>query len=90
MPRIIWSTGANTPTGAFIVGLYMDEQFLSKGGGESLDIAEEMAARDALRRMYGTTEEAAPVPYGPQARKFSEKINSLYETLRKKELVDTN
>ena len=68
----------------------MGEKFLSKGSGESLDIAEEMAARDALRRMYGTTEEAAPIPYGAKARQFSEKINELYETLWKKELVDLN
>lgn len=49
-----------------------------------------MAARDALRRIYGTTEDAAPVPYGEKARKFSEAINSIYTTLTKKELVDQN
>jgi len=49
-----------------------------------------MASRDALRRIYGTTEEAAPIPYGEKARKFSEAINSIYNTLRKKELVDKN
>jgi hypothetical protein len=73
-----------------VVGLYVDQVFLSKGGGETIDIAEEMASRDALRRIYGTTEEAAPIPYGEKARKFSEAINGIYNTLRKKELVDKN
>jgi hypothetical protein len=49
-----------------------------------------MASRDALRRIYGTTEETAPIPYGEKARKFSEAINSINNTLRKKELVDKN
>ena len=81
----MWSTGANTPTSAFIVGLYIDEKFLSKGSGETLDVAEEMAARDALRRMFGTGEETAPIPMGEKARKFSQIINGYYENLLKKE-----
>ncbi len=82
--RLIWSTGANTPTAAFVVGLYVDEKFLAKGSGETIDIAEEMAARDALRRLYGTGEESAPLPFGERARKFSQMINGIYEQLQKK------
>jgi hypothetical protein len=58
---------------------------LSKGSGETLDIAEEMAARDALRRLFGTGEEAAPIPMGDKARKFSQMINGFYENLLKRE-----
>lgn len=83
--RLLWSTGATHPTGAFVVGIYVDKKFLSKGSGETIDIAEEMAARDALRRMYGTGEDSAPIPYGDKARKFSTIINSIYQGLSKKE-----
>ena len=85
--RLIWSTGATNPTAVFIVGLYVDEQYLSKGAGETVDIAEEMAARDALRRLFGTTEDAAPIPYGEQARKYSLIINSIYEKIRNKKML---
>lgn len=61
-----------------MVGIYLDEEFLSKGSGETIDIAEEMATRDALRRMYGTGEETAPPPFGDRARKYSSFINSIY------------
>ena len=57
---------------------------ISKGSGENLDIAEEMAARDALRRLYGTEEDKAPLPYGDRARKFSQNILPLYDSLMKK------
>lgn len=79
--RLIWSSGASTPTAVFVVGLYTDTKFLSKGSGETLDIAEEMAARDALRRLYGTGEEAAPLPFGEKARKYSQFINAVYQKL---------
>ena len=80
----MWSTGATHPTGAFIVGMYIDEKFLSKGSGETVDIAEEMATRDALRRLFGTAEDSAPLPFGEKARKYSKMINSIYEILREK------
>ena len=63
----------------------MDKKFLSKGSGETVEIAEEMAARDALRRIYGTEEEATPLPYGEKARKYSTIINSVYQSLLKNE-----
>ena len=66
------------PTAAFIVGIYLNENFLAKGSGETIEIAEEMAARDALRRIYGTGEETTPLPYGDRARKYSSFINNIY------------
>jgi large subunit ribosomal protein L44 len=81
---LLWSTGATHATGAFVVGIYVDKKFLAKGSGETVDIAEEMAARDALRRIYGTGEDAAPIPYGDKARKHSTIINSIYQAMSKK------
>jgi hypothetical protein len=83
--RLLWSTGANNPAGVFIVGIYVDKQFLSKGSGEKCDIAEEMAARDALCRIYGTGEDKGPLPFGDKARQFSDIINQIYNTLKKDE-----
>jgi large subunit ribosomal protein L44 len=81
--RLLWSTGKSSPTGAFIVGIYHDKEMLSKGGGETIEIAEEMAARDGLRRLYGTGEETATLPFGDKARKYSQTINSLITTIQK-------
>jgi large subunit ribosomal protein L44 len=80
--RLLWSTGANSPTAAFVVGLYVNERLVSKGSGETVDVAEEMAARDALRRLFGTVpEQAAPLPFGQKARQFANIINTLCEKL---------
>lgn len=43
-----------------------------------------MAARDALRRLFGTGEENASLPFGDKARKFSNIINGLYDKFNKK------
>ena len=82
--RLLWSTGATHPSGAFVVGIYVDEKFMSKGSGETVDIAEEMAARDALRRLFGTAEDSAPMPYGKKTREYSTIINSVYEAIANK------
>ena len=33
------------------------------GAGTTISQAEEMAARDALRRLFGTDEQRAPIPF---------------------------
>ena len=77
-PRLIWSNGINNPTGVFVVGIYLDKKrLIGKGGGETLEIAEEMAARDALKRIYNTSESGGPLPFGDKARKHSRAINSI-------------
>lgn len=45
-----------------------------------------MAARDALRKMFGTGEDTAPIPYGDKARKFSQMINSIFENFNNSNL----
>lgn len=79
VPRLIWSTGASNPSSAFIVGIYLEEKFFAKGGGESVEIAEEMAARDALKRLFGTTEDAAPLPFGNRARRSIKQVNEIFQ-----------
>ncbi len=82
----MWSTGVNNPTAVFMVGLYRDGVFFSKGCGETVDIAEEMAARDGLRRIFGTYDERAPLPLGDKARKYSKDIHQLYLNLSTHEM----
>jgi large subunit ribosomal protein L44 len=70
-----------------VVGLYVDQKFFSKGSGETIDIAEEMAARDGLRRLFGTTEDAVQLPLGDKARKYDLMIAAIYENLINKDSV---
>ncbi|KAL1427808.1 hypothetical protein MTO96_003148 [Rhipicephalus appendiculatus] len=51
--RLLWESGRNTLEATFCVGLYSDKQFLGCSAGETLTVAKEMAARDALRRFFG-------------------------------------
>jgi large subunit ribosomal protein L44 len=62
-PRIIGDAGKGTILAAYQVGLYCDKQLIGKGFGESITIAKEMAAIDALKRLFQTTERARPIPF---------------------------
>lgn len=63
-PRLVGSSGANTIMANFRVAYYNQEkQMIGLGFGESLEIAQEMAARDALRRLFRTSDRDAPIKY---------------------------
>jgi len=53
-PRLLWQCGPKTILSSFTVGIYSDKQLIGEYAGESVEIAEEMAARDALRNMFKT------------------------------------
>ncbi|CAH1712228.1 39S ribosomal protein L44, mitochondrial [Aphis gossypii] len=57
-PRLIGSSGKNTILACFRVGLYTphNKQMIGLGFGETVDIAHEMAARDSLRKLFGTSD----------------------------------
>lgn len=63
-PRLLWESGRNTLEASFCVGLYSNKQFLGCSAGETLTIAKEMAARDALRRLFGLSHDRNPLPLG--------------------------
>ncbi|XP_029923721.1 large ribosomal subunit protein mL44 [Myripristis murdjan] len=65
-PRLIRSAGASTVLPLYFVGLYSDKKFLAQGPGETLLAAEEEAARVALRKLYGFTENRRPSDFSPQ------------------------
>ncbi|KAM4567187.1 large ribosomal subunit protein mL44 [Odontesthes bonariensis] len=65
-PRLLRSAGASTVLPLYFVGLYSDKKLLAQGPGETLVAAEEEAARVALRKIYGYTENRRPFDFSPQ------------------------
>ncbi|NXV80375.1 RM44 protein, partial [Atlantisia rogersi] len=62
-PRITRQLGVSTVLPLYFVGLYCDKKILAEGPGETLLAAEEEAARVALRKLYGFTENRRPWDY---------------------------
>ncbi|XP_076362788.1 mitochondrial ribosomal protein L44 [Tachypleus tridentatus] len=69
-PRLLWQAGSNTILAFYYVGIYSNKNFLGKAPGETLTVAEEMAARDALSRIFGLTENHKPLPFGKQGHQL--------------------
>ncbi|XP_067015421.2 large ribosomal subunit protein mL44 [Anabrus simplex] len=59
-PRLLGEVGRNTVLAAYHVGMYVDKELIGKGVGETIDIAKEMAALDALKKMFCTTDSMSP------------------------------
>ncbi|XP_063162749.1 large ribosomal subunit protein mL44 [Candoia aspera] len=62
-PRLTRQSGAGTALPLYFVGLYCDKKLLAEGTGETILAAEEEAARVALRKLYGFTENRQPWHY---------------------------
>lgn len=62
-PRLIGEAGKNTLLACYRVGLYIEKKMLSSGFGETIAIAKEMAAREALRKIFGTEEHMKPINF---------------------------
>ncbi|XP_071607859.1 large ribosomal subunit protein mL44 [Heliangelus exortis] len=77
-PRITRQLGVSTVLPLYFVGLYCDKKIIAEGPGETLLAAEEEAARVALRKLYGYTENRRPWDYSKpkQAEKAAEKAIS--------------
>ena len=56
--------GPDTILASHLVGLYCNKEIIGQSYGETLEIAEEMAARDALRNIFQTAEHSPPQPWG--------------------------
>ncbi|GLH09871.1 39S ribosomal protein L44, mitochondrial [Gryllus bimaculatus] len=72
-PRLINETGRNTILSTYEVGVYSDKQFLGSGSGETIEVAKQLAAHNALRRLFKTTENMLPFsfkmnPYGEHVK----------------------
>ncbi|KAL0267102.1 UNVERIFIED_CONTAM: hypothetical protein PYX00_009455 [Menopon gallinae] len=62
-PRIICRSGTNTVLANYHIGLYCNKKLIGHHAGENLDQAIQMAAFDALKRMFHTTDSAKPLRY---------------------------
>jgi len=58
--RLLWSSGPGTILACYTVGVYSDRQLVGESPGETQEVAEEMAARDALRRLLGLSNQRRP------------------------------
>nr|XP_046244652.1 39S ribosomal protein L44, mitochondrial [Scatophagus argus] len=76
-PRLIRSAGASTVLPLYFVGLYSDKKLLAQGPGETLLAAEEEAARVALRKIYGYTENRRPFDFSPPQQHAKPLIQSV-------------
>ncbi|XP_047510922.1 39S ribosomal protein L44, mitochondrial [Pieris napi] len=65
-PRLIGEVGKGTLLACYRVGLYIDKNMLSAGFGESISVAKEMAAREALKKLFGTEENMHPINFNLQ------------------------
>ncbi|XP_055332956.1 39S ribosomal protein L44, mitochondrial-like [Paramacrobiotus metropolitanus] len=66
--RLLRKTGESTLMAAYLVGVYSDKKLIGESFGETLLIAEEMAARDALIRMFKTDLKQRPLLWGQAGR----------------------
>lgn len=70
-PRIMFQTGIKTLESCYLVGLYVNKKLLGSSSGETLQIAEECSALDALQRLFDLGDSREPLIFG----EASEKIN---------------
>uniref|UniRef100_A0A3Q3W5R2 Large ribosomal subunit protein mL44 n=1 Tax=Mola mola TaxID=94237 RepID=A0A3Q3W5R2_MOLML len=75
-PRLTRSGGASTVLPLYFVGLYSDKKLLAQGPGETLVAAEEEAARVALRKLYGYTENRIPFDFSQKQPRQQPLIHS--------------
>ncbi|XP_049879150.1 39S ribosomal protein L44, mitochondrial [Pectinophora gossypiella] len=62
-PRLIGETGKHTLLACYRVGLYVDKKMISSGFGETVATAKEMAAREALKKVFGTEDSMKPINF---------------------------
>ncbi|CAO2625154.1 39S ribosomal protein L44, mitochondrial [Lemmus lemmus] len=74
--RLTRQSGSTTALPLYFVGLYCDKKLLAEGPGETVLVAEEEAARVALRKLYGFTENRRPWDYSkPKESSKAEKTS---------------
>ncbi|XP_072474067.1 large ribosomal subunit protein mL44 [Notamacropus eugenii] len=73
-PRITRQSGSSTVLPLYFVGLYCEKKLIAEGPGETVLVAEEEAARVALRKLYGLMENRRPWDYSKPNEKLAEKV----------------
>jgi len=78
--RLVWQTGPASLLACHTVALYSGDSLLGSSPGETLETAEEMAARDALRTMFDTGEASKARDWGGPGRGDSDTPNPALAT----------
>ncbi|XP_046734679.1 39S ribosomal protein L44, mitochondrial [Diprion similis] len=75
--RLTAQTGVNTVLAAYQVAVYSDQQFLGIGAGETVQVAKNIAALDALQRMFGISDFSRPIPFNLTVDVSSQRTENL-------------
>merc|ERR1712136_796 len=78
--RLIRKAGSNTLLAVYHVGIYSNKTFVASGTGESVEIAQEMAARNGLKKLFHTDDSMRALPFGRQLKELQQKIKDLENT----------
>ena len=62
-PRIIGQAGKNTILSAYEIAVYSNKQFLGSGFGQTIEEAKDVAAMNALCRMFGLLDSSQPLRF---------------------------
>ncbi|KAF6031690.1 MRPL44 [Bugula neritina] len=68
--RLLEHCGQATAVSCYFVGIYSDNELIGKAPGETLEIAEEMAAHDALMSLYGIQENRLPFDFNTTYKQY--------------------
>lgn len=72
--RLIRKAGANSLLAVYHVAVYSDKTFVASGTGESVEIAQEMAALNGLKKLFHTEDSMRALPFGRQLKGLESKI----------------
>uniref|UniRef100_A0A0B6ZRL0 Large ribosomal subunit protein mL44 n=1 Tax=Arion vulgaris TaxID=1028688 RepID=A0A0B6ZRL0_9EUPU len=85
--RLLWKSGVSTVMSLYWVGIYSDKQLVAKSPGETVLIAEEMAAREGIKKIMKTEDSRPPLVLGTMADNlkldYQRKNLSAEEVIRK-------
>ena len=61
--RLLWVNGQDTVLACYHIGAYCDSELIGQSPGETVEIAQDMAARDALKKLFRFDEASRPVMF---------------------------
>ena len=59
----MWVNGQDTILACYHIGVYCDKELIGQSPGETVEIAKNMAARDALRKLFCFEDCSTPIPF---------------------------
>ncbi|XP_060583025.1 large ribosomal subunit protein mL44-like [Ruditapes philippinarum] len=75
--RLLWTSSKNSLMPVYHVGIYSDKKLIGKSPGESSVIAEELAAKEALKHFMKMEDSRAPLMFGDEIKDIQLDYNKL-------------